>query len=188
MHMRVLVIAALVSAISVATAGRAKSAVESALERADMEWDAGDYISALSRYQELLAGPDAVRALEPIALQTGELYRSFELTTDGANPGFSADGRRFSFETGASIVAGDVIGIDRTTHIRSVDRSDQDFGTLPGGPASFCPDGRHVAWLRTAPTPEIAQASVGIAGATGAERAARLLALSAAIARSGRCG
>ena len=56
-----------------------------AARRAD--WDKGDYVAALTTYQELLAGPDAAAVLEPIALQTGELFRTTELTTDGANPG-----------------------------------------------------------------------------------------------------
>ena len=43
-------------------------------------------IAALTAYQDLLAGPDAAAVLEPIALQTGELFRTTELTSDGANP------------------------------------------------------------------------------------------------------
>src|SRR5689334_16982093 len=147
MHTRVTAIAGLL-AIGVLTADSDNGSLPSALERARIEWDAGDYVAALTQYQNLLAGPDAAQAVEPIALQTGELYRSVELTTDGANPLFSPDGRRFSFETGPSIVAGDVAGIERVTHVRSIERPAQDLGTLAGGSASFCPDGRHVAWLR----------------------------------------
>ena len=62
-------------------------------ERASDAWDKGDYVAALTTYQDLLAGPDAAAVLEPIALQTGELFRTTELTTDGANPVFSPDSR-----------------------------------------------------------------------------------------------
>ena len=65
------------------------------LQRAAFQWSNGDYVNALTTYEALLAGPDAAQVLDEIALQTGELYRSTELTTDGANPVFARDGKRF---------------------------------------------------------------------------------------------
>ena len=64
----------------------------------------GSKVTTLRRSsdQTILEGPDAHQALESIALQTGEFYQSNELTTDGANPVFAPDGRRFAFETGSS--------------------------------------------------------------------------------------
>src|SRR5207342_157757 len=106
MYKRVALIAALLAAGLISVNGRDRAAADAALQRAWSDWDAGDYVAALTTYQELLAGPDAAAVLEPIALQTGELFRTTELTTDGANPVFSADSRNFSFETGSAVTAG----------------------------------------------------------------------------------
>ena len=95
----------------IALNARDRAATDAALERAAFAWDRGDYVAALTTYQELLAGPDAATVLEPIALQTGELFVTTELTTDGANPVFAPDSRYFSFETGAGVVAGVASGL-----------------------------------------------------------------------------
>ncbi len=177
------VTAVCLAALSLGLAGRDR-ATDASLERAYFEWDRGDYITALSIYQDVLAGPGAQQALDTIALQTGELYRTTELTTDGANPTFSPDSRRFSFETGAGIVAGVASGSERFTHIRATSAPTRDVATLAGGDASFCPDGRHVAYLRV---PEIAKAEAFVDEATTtAQRTSRLLSLNRLIARAGR--
>src|SRR5580765_1055475 len=90
--------AALLAAALITVAGRDGSSA--ALQRAWNDWDKGDYVAALTAYQDLLAGPAAAGVLEPIALQTGELFHTTELSTDGASPAFSPDSRTFSFETG----------------------------------------------------------------------------------------
>ena len=152
-----------------------------ALQRAAYEWNKGDYVSALSTYESLLAGPDAAQVLNAIALQTGELYRSVELTTDGANPVFGANGR-FSYETGASVVAGIAAGADRVTHVRAVDRPLTDLMTLSGGDASFCPDGRRMAYVKITRTQAVVDAQSALAAATtGAERVQRQQELTRAV-------
>ena len=114
MYKRVALIAALLAAGLISVAGRdAGSRADAALQRASDDWDKGDYVSALTSYQEILAGPDAAAGLEPIALQTGELFRTTELTTDGANPVFSPDSRSFSYETGPGVAAGVASGAAR---------------------------------------------------------------------------
>jgi hypothetical protein len=123
-----------------------------ALQRAADAWDKGDYVAALTAYQDLLSGPDAAAALEPIALQTGELFRTIELTDDGAAPSFSPDSRYVSFETGAGVNAGVASGAARRTHVRAVAAPATDVTTLDGGDASFCPDGRSAAFLRVPPS------------------------------------
>jgi hypothetical protein len=162
-------------------------AAPAALQRAADAWDTGDYVTALTAYQDLLSGPDAAAVLEPIALQTGELFRTTALTPDGANPAFSPDSRYFAFETGAGVSAGVASGAGRTTHVRSVAAPEKDVTTLDGGDASFCPDGRSVAFLRVAPSPDIAAAQAAVAAAlTAQERAPRQQALARLIARAGR--
>ncbi len=143
MYKRIGFTAALLTAglISVAGLDRSPSSgADAALQRAEADWDKGDYVAALTTYQELLAGPDAAAVLEPIALQTGELFRTTELTTDGANPTFASDSRSFSFETGPGVAAGVASGAARITHIRAAAAPATDVTTLDGGEASFCPD------------------------------------------------
>src|SRR5215831_9178230 len=120
------------------------------LARADERWEAGDYIAALTDYQQLLNGPEAGEVLEPIALTTGELFRTIELTADGANPVFASDSKHFSFETGSGVTAGTASGIGRVTHVRATGSPATDVTMLDGGDASFCPDVNHVAFLRVA--------------------------------------
>jgi Peptidase family M28 len=187
MPRRGIVIVVCLAAWSMSAAARRITDTNAALERAFFDWDRGDYVAALTTYQEILAGPDAASALETIALQTGELYRTIELTRDGANPTFSSDGRRFSFETGPGIVAGVAVGSDRTTHIRAISAANGDRATLPGGDASFCPDSRHIAYLRVTSSPELAKAEALVEEATtSAQRTPRMLALKRLMARVGR--
>src|SRR5688572_7945957 len=76
------------------------NSTDTALADANLAWERGDYITALTAYAKLLDSPDGDRVLEPIALQTGELFKTVELTTDGLSPQFSPDGRFIAFETG----------------------------------------------------------------------------------------
>ena len=55
-----------------------------AFDSAAYAWEAGRYPEALERLQRLLAGPARDTLLEPIALLTGELYRTRELAPSGA--------------------------------------------------------------------------------------------------------
>ena len=189
---RIGVIGALLTAGWIQLAGRDRTpadpaAAGAALQRASDAWDRGDYVTALTAYQDLLSGPDAASALEPIALQTGELFRTIELTPNGANPTFSPDSRHFAFETGPGVSAGTATGIGRTTHVRAVSAPDRDVTTLDGADASFCPDGRTVAFLRVPQSTEIIAAQAAVAAAaTTQERAPRQQALARLMARSGR--
>src|SRR5215510_6535782 len=70
------------------------------LRVADSAWNDGNYIQALTSYIRLLSSPSADKYFDAIALQTGELFVTEELTTDGRNPRMSTDGRLISFETG----------------------------------------------------------------------------------------
>ena len=46
-------------------------------DSANSAWQRGDYITALNDYISVLNAPDGNEYLEPIAQQTGELYRSY---------------------------------------------------------------------------------------------------------------
>ena len=54
-----------------------------ALAAAHEAWDRGDYAVALKAYIEIVDGANGAAALEEIALQTGELYRTRELGWGG---------------------------------------------------------------------------------------------------------
>jgi hypothetical protein len=45
-------------------------------DAATLAWDRGDYVAALTAYKALLAAPGGEKWLEPIALQTGELFQT----------------------------------------------------------------------------------------------------------------
>src|SRR5215831_7792200 len=87
--------------LGLATAGiLAQDTASTELRAADDAWDSGNYIVALMTYVRLMNSPAADRVFDHIALQTGELYVSEELTADGRNPRLSADGRLIAYETG----------------------------------------------------------------------------------------
>ncbi|HUF23150.1 MAG TPA: hypothetical protein VMN81_03400, partial [Vicinamibacterales bacterium] len=63
-------------------------------------WDEGHYVVALERLKALLPGADEA-TFEHIALLTGELYQTHEVTADGRNPSLSLDGTLIAYETGS---------------------------------------------------------------------------------------
>ena len=125
----------LLVALSVISYAALPGAAPSPLADAHEAWDRGDYPSALKAYIDIVSGPHGEAALEEIALQTGELYRTRELTTDGRAPRFSPDGRFIAYETGLEISRG----------TRIVPASGGAAIDLPGVSASFSFDGGSVA-------------------------------------------
>ena len=167
--------AALGAALLVQVAG---GTTVSPLQTADLAWERGDYVDALRSYLHILASPDAENAFESIALQTGELYRTIELTPDGALPQFSPDGRYIAYETGALA--------QRQVRVLLTDQPDRHVAELRGWAASFSPDGSSLAYLKTVDAPEVAAAQAALDKATVAERAQRLIALNQALDISAR--
>lgn len=136
---------------------------DSALQAAHLAWERGDYVTALTAYARLLESADAEKVLEPIALQTGELFRTFELTTDGAAPQFSPDGSYITYETGG--------GLKKTTRILRGGAPFTQFAELPGTGAAFSPDGRQLAYLKLdAPSKALQDAQAAVDKTTGQER------------------
>jgi hypothetical protein len=130
--------AALAAAASYATtAGREHP--DARLLTANLAWDRGDYTTALALYLQALDGPDGDAVLEPIALQTGELYRTTEITHDGLAPQFSPDGRHVAYEAGPAL--------DRVTRIVSTADPTRIAVELDGWGAAFEPEGTRIAYL-----------------------------------------
>ena len=122
-----------------------------ALATAHEAWAQGDYIAALNGYIKILnaSGGDALH--DAIALQTGELYKAFELTADGRAPRFSADGRFIAYESG--------LEVSRRTRVVRNDPSRTVIAELPGISATFSPAASTVAYLKLVDSPELAAAA-----------------------------
>jgi hypothetical protein len=148
---------------------------DTALHEADLAWERGDYIGALTVYAKLLESSDAERVLQPIALQTGELFKTHELTTDGAAPQFSPDGRFITYETG--------VGLKKTVRIVRGAAPFEVIAELPGTGASFSPDSLKLAYLRLAsPSQALQDAQAALDKAQTSERQQRQAAVTRLLA------
>ncbi len=167
----------LILAVAVAAAGWIPLAgrSDSPLDIAALAWDRGDYVTALQTYLKVLDSPDAAAALETIALQTGELFQTTELTTDGATPVFSPDGKYFAYETGT--------GLTRMTRLHQTANPGKPAAEVQGSSAAFSPDGTKVAYLKVTPSPSLLEAQATVDRAPQAERQQRQAAVTRAIAR-----
>jgi hypothetical protein len=125
---------------------------------ADEAWERGDYIKALNDYIRVLSSPSGQPFLEPIALQTGELYDTRELTADGRAPRFSPDDAYIAYETG--------LEVSRRTRILRNDATRTVVADLPGVSATFSPSMPEVAYLKIPDNDEIRRASDAIRNAT----------------------
>ena len=139
------------------------------LAEADLAWERGDYPTALHAYLTLLDSADGERLLEPIALQTGELFRTTEITTDGGAPRFSPDGRHFTYEAGR--------GVSRVTRLASTETPSTVVATVAGHGAVFSTDGSHLAYLKLTATGEMLELERSAEQLAGTERTQRLAAL-----------
>ena len=118
---------------------------------ADLAWERGDYPASLRGMQVLLDGADSLAYLERVALRTGELHRTTELTADGARPAFSPDGALLSWESG--------LGAARVTRIARTPTPATIIAQLPGGNAAIAPGNGVVAWL---PPAELGRGTVAV--------------------------
>ena len=110
-----------------------------AFDSARYAWEAGEYPDALRRLERLLSGPHRDSLLAPIALLTGELYRTRELAPDASDPRWSPDGALLLYEIGGDSARRSVV-LDANEPGARPD-------TLPGYGAAFSPDGAELAYL-----------------------------------------
>ena len=174
-------VVALLATICLLPAAGAGNSTATALQNAALAWERGDYTSALTTYQELLAGPDADGVLDSIALQTGELYQTTELTTDGSNPGISTDGKYASYETGSgpTRVTRLVSLTSPTAHPVADGVTVSRIAELQGFGAVFSLDGSKLAYLKLSPSPALKAAFAELDRAPQAERNVRQAAVNA---------
>jgi Peptidase family M28 len=145
---------------AIGTSATSGTESDTPLQIAELAWERGDYPVALTGYLRLLDSAEATSVLEPIALRTGELYQSTELTRDGALPQFSPDGRYILYETGPAA--------SRAIRIVATAEPTRLVIELRGGGASFSPDGAKVAYFKAAAPPAAAKAAL-VEIATGRE-------------------
>ena len=131
------VVAGLVLASPVALMAQVPARV--AFDSARYAWEAGRYPEALQRLERLLTGPGRDSLLAPIALLTGELYRTRELAPDASDPRWSPDGVLLAYEIGGDSARRSVL-LDASDPAARPD-------TLPGYAAAFSPDGTQLAYL-----------------------------------------
>jgi Peptidase family M28 len=128
------------SRLSLLSAAHLVPATRAAVDTANDAWRRGDYIAALKGYIQILNGPDADAFVEPIALTTGELFVTHELTSDGRALRFSPDGHFIVYETG--------LETSRRTRVLNNDAARTLVAELPGVSAAFKRDGSAVAYFR----------------------------------------
>ncbi|MGB2718074.1 MAG: M20/M25/M40 family metallo-hydrolase [Vicinamibacterales bacterium] len=142
------------------------SANDAAVLEAQLAWDRGEYVAALTGYLKLLTDSPDDSTFESIALQTGELYSTTELTSDGSAPRFSPDGRTITFETGT--------GLKKTVRLVAAESPRTVRTELPGFSARFSPEGAQLVYLRVTLTRELEQEQAAIDAAPASERSQRL--------------
>ena len=124
---------------SLAQAAPAQSIASPAYDSAYYAWQAGRYPEALERLERILTGPERERLLEPVALLTGELYRTVEVSPDGRIPRWSPDGSLLAFESPPDRPA--------KTWLVSVGKDTVNpVATLEGYGAAFSPDSVTLAY------------------------------------------
>jgi hypothetical protein len=172
----VIATAAICAAFFVPLSGRSS---DTQLEQANLAWERGDYVSALTIYGALLDSPEADRVFEAVALQTGELYQTREITRDGAAPQFSPDGQYITYESGALL--------NKKITVLRANASLERVVELPGWGAAFAPDSSRIAYLKLASTShKLRDAQAALEKAPSSERQQRQTALTRLLAQESR--
>jgi hypothetical protein len=139
-------------------AGATPGSLTRSFEAATDAWERGDYATALTGYIQIVGAPGGDAFFEPIALTTGELFQTREVTPDGRAPRFSPDNKYIVYETG--------LETSRATRILRNDASLTAVADLPGVSATFSSTLNQVAYLRIPDTDEIRRASDALAKAS----------------------
>jgi Tol biopolymer transport system component len=128
---------------------------EARWRRALDAWNDGAYPAALDDLRAIMRSPQAPEYLERVALLTGELYVTTEVTPDAVGGGaISADGRHVMYVVRPPKPGGPATGV----RIARLGATVETVADLPG-PAAFDRSGRRVAWLRLGQPPSDARNS-----------------------------
>jgi len=129
---------------------RGQQAGAADLAKAHEAWAEGQYRKALTAYLRVLRSADGEQYVRAIAGQTGEVFQTDELTTDGRAPQLSPAGRVIAYEQGPSSAT-------VTRLVRGAD-GHAVIADLPGTDAVFSPSGQRVAYLKVPANEELKQA------------------------------
>ncbi len=126
------------AAMQAAPAGQGRAPTRQAPYADALEaWDTGDYPAALAALRGLVERADEP-TFEAIALLTGELFQTTEITTAGRLPSFAGSGGRVIYETGPA--AAPVIRIVAPGTAQAI-------AEFPGRRGVTDSAGRHVAYI-----------------------------------------
>lgn len=156
MKMRVSAAVLVIGAI-LAPAASAQDRLAAEYEAAYLAWDRGDYVPALEAFIRIVESPGGERFHERIALITGELYPTIEVSADGRAVRLSPDGRFAAYETGT--------GAERSIHLVDLVEGGRAAGTVKGTGLVFSPAGDRAVYLALRETPELAEARRAMARA-----------------------
>lgn len=115
--------------------------------RACEDWAKGDYLKALEGFEKIISSPGFENYFDRIALITGELFETREISSDGRNPRFSADGSFLLFESGAR-------GQEKIYVLRLAQNYEKAVELNGTGPV-FSPSQREMAYLRVKDNEEL---------------------------------
>ena len=176
---RLALVLLLTCAIGLAAISSATDPDTRAFNDAADAWERGDYIAALTGFTKVLNGAAGDAFLDRIALQTGELFVSRELTADGRAPRFSPNGRFIVYQTG--------LEVSRKTRILRNDATRELVAELPGASATVSADSTKVAYVKIPASADIAAASQALdqANLTASNRTFLINNLAWLIARDG---
>ncbi len=163
--------AALVAAADAVAAQVPAGATPATLDSAQVAWDEGRYVDALTMLERVLVqGGETYR--RPIALLTGELYRTTAVAPDGRRAVWSADGAFVGVESGTPPYLADGRPATRPANapaprvaaFRLMGDSLVHVHDAPGYSVTFV--GGRLAWLTADSLPQVVVRDL----ATGAER------------------
>ena len=107
-------------------------------------WDSGNFVTALEDFKKILNRPKAEDYFQHIALITGELYKTTEISEDGSSVKFSPGDKYISYQTGQN-----------TIHIIDINGENREKIEFEGKNAMFSPDESEVVFLRVQETSEV---------------------------------
>ncbi len=128
----------LISTLSAQGATRDITATER-WQSAELAWQGGEYVRALTGLDAVLRGADAPAFRERIALLTGENWHTSHVADDARAPRWSPDGRRAAYETGQ--------GAARITRVVDIRDGFPLVAKIEGAGLVFSTDGARVAFL-----------------------------------------
>lgn len=137
----------LVIVVITLTAAASQDQLAERFDAARLAWDTGDFVRALEELQAILKSSEGNRFFEPIALLTGELFQTTEITKDGRSIRVSPDGRYAAYDAGTRDAP--------ATRIVALDEPARTKAEIRGTNFVFSPVSNAAAFLRAAETSEI---------------------------------